>query len=305
MANSSRMTRGSIPRALQYGLDTIIDQNGKDYKGEGDKIFETVQTEKGYYEMMQLAGMGIATRKNEGSPITYDSIDQSWVFRVPVYTFNKSARITREMIKDNVYENLLPRIAREQLKALAHARDIQQASILNSAFDTGVTYGDGKALSVSDHPIQAGGTSSNVLAVAADLSEDSLEAMSLLIDGFVNDDGLVSQYDSKQLVVPSALKFEAARVLKSPLQSNVASNNVNVLKMDGYINEIVVWKRLSDSDAYFVTTTAENGLILCRREGIYTSANEDYLTGDTVLQAAERYAVSVGDWRKVVGTPGA
>lgn len=305
MANNSRMTRGSIPRALQYGLDKILDQMGKDYKGIGDRIFTEVKTDKAYHEIMQLAGMGLATRKGEGEAITWDSIDQSWVFRMPVYTYEKSARITMEMIEDNVYENLLPRIAKEQLKALAHARDINQADILNRAFNTSYTYGDGKALCRSDHPTQAGPTNSNVLAVAADLSEDSLESMVLLIDGFVNEDGLKSDYVARRLIIPTALRFEAKRILNNLNRPATADRDINVLNADGEIGEIVIWKRLTDSNAYFVQTDAEDGLMTIRRKGIFTKSMQDFETYDTKVTAAERYTNSVGDHRCVVGTPGA
>jgi hypothetical protein len=302
MANGSRITRGSIPRALQYGLDKIIDQEGKSYKGLGDRIFQEVKTDKSYYESMQMAGMGVAGELGEGDAITYDSVDQSWVFRIPVRTFEKSARITRNMIKDNVYENLLPRIAREQLKALAQARDISQAAVLNGAFGS-TTYGDGKKLCASDHPLQAGGTNSNVLAT--DLSEESLEAAVLAIDAFKNDDGLLSDYVPRRLIVPSALRFEAKRVLKNENRPGTADRDINVLNMEGDIPEIVVWKRISDSDSYFIQTNAEEGLITIRREGVFTSSAQDFETYDTKLTAAERYANSVGDHRNIIGSPGA
>ena len=305
MANNARITRGSIPRVLQYGLDKIIDQEGKDYKGIGDRIFQEIKTEKAYYEIMQMAGMGVAGEKGEGDSITWDSIDQTWVFRIPVRTFEKSARITREMIKDNLYENLLPRIAREQMKALAHARDIAQANILNRAFNSSYTYGDGKVVCATDHPTQVGTTNSNRLAVDSDLSEDSLESMVLLIDGFVNDDGLLSDYVPRRLIVPSALRFEAKRVLKNPDRPGTSDRDINILNMEGDIPEIVVWKRLSDTDAFFVQTDADEGLITIRREGIFTMSSQDFETYDTKLTAAERYANSLGDHRNLVGTPGA
>jgi hypothetical protein len=306
MAQNGRITTGNIPRMLQYGLDKILDQMGKDYKGIGDKVFSEVKTDKAYYEMLQIAGMGIAGTKGEGEAITnWDSIDQNWVFRVPVQTVEKSARITREMIKDNVYENLLPRIAKEQLKALKHARDLSQANILNRAFTSGYTYGDGSVLCATNHAIQTGGTNSNRLAADQDLSEDSLEQMILLIDNFVNDDGLKSDYVPTRLVVPSALRFEAKRILNNTARPATADRDINVINMEGDISELVIWKRLTDPDAHFLQTDAEQGLITIRREGVFTMSAQDFETYDTKLTAAERYVNSAGDHRGIVGTPGA
>lgn len=305
MANNGRITRGSIPRALQYGLDTIIDQNGKDYQGEGDKLFEQIDVSKGYWELMQLAGMGVAALLGEGDAITYDSIDQHWVTRVPVQTIEKSARITRNMIKDNVYENLLPRIAREQLKSLAHARDIYQGNVLNRAFTSGYTYGDGLVLCSTAHTLQSGSTSSNRLAADTDFSEDALESMKQLIDKFKNDDGLISSYEADTIVYPVELQFEVSRVVDNPMRPATADRDINASYRSGVVKNKCMWKRLSDTDAYFLTTNAEKGLIMLRREGIFTQTSQDPYTYDTILSAAERYWPTVGDWRCVVGTPGA
>ncbi len=305
MANASRITRGNISRALQYGLDTIIDQNGKDYTGEGDALFETVKTEKAYWEMMQLSGMGVASELNEGEAISYDSVDQHFVFRVPVRTLSKSCRITENMIDDNVYEDIMPRLGRELLKALSHARDINQANILNRAFTSGYTFGDGLVLCSTAHTLQAGGTSSNRLAADTDLSEDALESMKILVDGMLNGDGLKSMYTTRKLIVPSALQFEADRIVYNPMRPATADRDINAMYRRGTISDVVVWKRLSDSDAYFVTTDAEYGLVMVRRKGIYTKESQDPYTHDTILTAKERYWPSVGDWRCIVGTPGA
>jgi hypothetical protein len=305
MANTGRIITGSIPRALQYGLDKILDQMGKDYKGLGDRIFTEVKTDKGYVEMLQIAGMGVAALKGEGDAISFDSIDQSWVFRAPVRTYEKSARITREAIRDNVYESLLPRIAKEQLKALAHARDINQANILNRAFNSSYTYGDTSVLCATNHATQSGTTNSNRLGSDTDLSEDALESMVILIDNMVNEDGLKSNYVARRLIVPTALRFEAKRILNNPSRPATTDRDINVLNADGEISEIVIWKRLTDSDAYFVQTDAENGLLIGRREGVFTSSAQDFETYDTKVTAAESYVVTVGDHRCVVGTPGA
>lgn len=308
MAQNGRISTNNIPRMLQYGLDKILDQLGKDYKGMGDRVFTELKTDKGYYEMLQIAGMGIAGRKGEGEAITnFDSIDQHWVFRVPVVTVEKSARITREMIKDNVYENLLPRIAKEQLKALKHSRDIDQANILNRAFTSDFTYGDGSVLcSTTGHVTQTGDTVSNRLAVDADLSEDSLESMVILIDNMLTNDGLKSEYVPRRLIVPSALRFEAKRILNNPSRPGTTDRDINVLNMEGDISELIIWKRLTDSDAYFVQTDAEEGLLTVRREGVFTMSAQDFETYDTKLTAAERYVNTVGDAaRCIVGTSGA
>lgn len=305
MANTSRITRGSAPRVLQLGLDKQLDDLKHAYVGKGDAIFESRKTDKAYYEMMKLAGMGVASLKGEGEAITYDSVDQNWVFRTPVFTYEKSARITREMIKDNLYEDLLPRIAKEQMKAINTNRDILQANILNRAETSGVTYGDGIVLLSVSHPLQAGGLNANKSSSDQDLSEDSLEALKIVADNMKNDDGILGDYEPQDLIIPPALQFEAHRILKSMGRVATADNDANALKDMGVIRNVIVWKRLTDTDAFFLTTNCEDGLILVRREGIYTQTSQDPFTFDTILSACERFAVTVGKHQAIVGSMGA
>lgn len=305
MANNARITRGSAPRVLQLGLDKLLDDLKDVYKGKGDAIFTTIKTEKAYFEMMKLAGMGLAALKGEGEAITYDSVDQNWVYRTPVHAYEKSARITREMIKDNLYEDLLPRIAKEQMKSIDANRDTILAAVFNLAETSSRTYGDGKVLLATDHPLQAGGTNANKSSADSDLSEDSIEALKIVADSMKNDDGILGDYEIQDLIIPSALQFEAYRVLKSMGRVATADNDANALKEMGIVRNIIMWKRLTDTDSFFLTTNCEDGLILARREGVFTQTSQDPYTYDTILSACERFAVTVGKHQSVVGSMGA
>ncbi len=39
MANSGRITTGSIPRALQYGVDDFVEHLNKSYQAVGQRLF--------------------------------------------------------------------------------------------------------------------------------------------------------------------------------------------------------------------------------------------------------------------------
>jgi hypothetical protein len=305
MANSSRITRGQAPRALQLGLDRILSDLANVYKGPGDSIFKSVATKKAYLEIMKMAGMGPAARKGEGETISYDSRDQAWVYQFPIVTYEKSARVTMEAIEDNQYEDQLPEIGKELMKSIDVARDTIEANVFNNAFAASVTYGDGSVLCATSHALQAGGTSSNRLAVDSDLSEDSLESMKILADAMKNDDGILGDYDLQDLLVHPSNQFEAHRILKSMGRVNVPDNDANALRDMGVIRSIISWRRLTDSDAFFATTNCDNGLILARRKNVVTRSYQEDNTYDTVLTAHERYAVGVGKWQSVIGTPGA
>lgn len=305
MANVGRITTGSIPRALQYGVDDFIKHLNKTYQAVGQMLFTQKDSHgKGFYESVSLAGMGEASRKGEGSPISYDSIDQENNKRWAVHTYVKAARMSFESIDDDVYQNVLPRVAKEIAKSLVYTKDVKRAEIFNNAITSGETGPDGKVLIATDHPLQAGGISANRAATDSDFSEDALENMIILIDGFLNPDGLKSMYRAKHLVVPSALQFEACRVLDSKLRTSSSENDINAINHKGIIDDYVVWKHLSDTDSWFVTTDAEDSLVEVNRKGVERKEHNDPYTFDTIISFHERYRMLFNDWRGIAGSFG-
>lgn len=302
MANSGRMTTGTNPRTLQLGIDKIIEHFSNQYKGKGSMIFSKVNAEKGFYEIVQLAGMGLAALRTEGSVLTYDSIDQDWDARFPVYTYEKSARITMEALEDNMYESWIERIGTELVKAHKYNEDYQMANILNNCI---VTNGpDGVPLLSTSHPLQAGGTNSNRLSPDLDLSEDAVEQAVILADNFLNPDGLQSDYNTKTLVVPVALKYVADRLYSSKYRTSSADNDVNAVMNCGDLSSYIVWKRLSDATTWFITTDAPDGLIHAEKKGIKTSSFNDNFTMDTIVTSHTRFRMLFADHRCVVGSIG-
>ncbi len=204
-----------------------------------------------------------------------------------------------------MYQDVIPMVAKEIAKSLVYTKDLKRAEIFNNAITSGETGPDGKVLIATDHPLQAGGTSANRAATDADFSEDALENMIILVDGFLNPDGLKANYSSKYLVVPSALQFEACRVLESKLRTGTAENDINAINSKGIIDDYIVWKHLSDSDSWFLTTDAEDSLIEVNRKGIQRQEHKDQYTFDTIISFYERYRMLFNDWRGIAGSFGA
>ena len=304
MANTSRNLTGSLPRQLQLGVDKTIEHFDKAYVGPYKEIFETVRAPKGFYEIVQNAGMGPASIRSEGQVITeFDTINQDFNPRYTIYTYEKSARASMEAIADNLYENLVDRMG--ECIATAHNvnKDIQAATILNNATTT--TWGDGSALMSTSHPLQAGGTNSNRLSPDLDLSLDAVQQGIILVHNFKNPDGLLGDYSVDDLVVPTALQFVADVVLNSRYKTGSANNDINPVNRRGDVSDYVVWRRLSSATTWFMTTSQKkDGLIIAEREGIMTKTFEDNFTHDTIVNSWQRFRCLVGDHRCIVGSVG-
>lgn len=300
MANTGKMVTGTNTRLLQFGVDKIIQHFNNQYIGEVDSVFTKVDAKKGFFEIVQLAGMGPASRKGEGNAITMDSINQDFNPRYTIYTYEKSARITMEALEDNLYEDMLERIGSELVKAHKYNLDFQAVNILNSAVTT--LWGDGSALLSTSHELQAGGVNSNRLSPDLDLSEDAVEQALILVDNFLNPDGLQSEYSAKRLIVPTALQFTAARIVESRYRTGTGDNDINA---SGRLLEgVTKWKRLSSATTWFITTNADDGLLLAEKKGIVTKTFNDPYTFDTIVTSHSRFRTLVGDHRCIVGSVG-
>ena len=72
-------------------------------------------------------------------------------------------RITEEAIEDNLYDRLASRYTKALARSMAQTKQIKAASILNNAFSTGFSSGDGAALCSSAHPSLSGNQRNNCL----------------------------------------------------------------------------------------------------------------------------------------------
>jgi hypothetical protein len=174
--------------------------------------------------------------------------------------------------------------------------------LFNEAFST--TYGDGKALCASDHPT-VDGTQSNILATAADLSEDSLEDALIIVGKAKDSQGFNINLTAQRLIVAEENKFNAGRILKSDLQNDTANNAINIVKAMGLVPEMVHSPYLTDSDAWFIQTDAPRGLTFYQRRKLEFTRDNDFDTENAKMKATERYVHGFGDWRCLVGSAGA
>ena len=188
---------------------------------------------------------------------------------------------------------------------MAYTKQVKAAAILNGAF-SGTTYGDGKTLCATDHPLVSGGTNSNRPTVAADLNETSLEAAVIGIAAWTDDRELLIAAKPRKLIIPPALQFVATRLLETEGRVGTADNDLNALRSNGSIPEgYAINHYLTDNNAWFLTTDIPNGLKHFTRSPMATSMDADFDTGNSRYKARERYSFGVSDPLGIYGSPGA
>ena len=296
---------GNDPKLLWPGLNAVWGRDYEERPKEFADLFDLESSDMNYEEEVEMTGFGLASVKGQGAPIVYDSESQQSVTRYTHIAYGLGFGVTREERDDNLYEK--KGVTRTQALAFSmrQTKENVAANVYNRAFNTAYTGGDGKALLVTDHP-SLSGSQSNVLATAADMSEASLEDLAVQVMNATNSRGLKIGLMTKKLIVPTALAFEAARILKSTQQSGTANNDINALRSMGMFPEgVVINHYLTDTDAFFIRTNVPQGMKLFQRVKAEFAQDGDFDTDNMKYKAYERYAVGWTDPRALYGTPGA
>jgi len=300
------ISRSQLLKELLPGLNALFGLEYNRYAEEHKEIYETETSERSFEEETKLSGFSAAPVKNEGSAIAYDNAQEAWTARYNHETIALGFSLTEEAIEDNLYDSLSARYTKALARAMAYTKQVKAASILNTAFTGGPTYGDGQVLCSTAHPLVSGGTNSNRPTVAADLNETSLEAAVIQIAGWTDERGLLIAAQPKKLVVPPSLQFVATRLLETELRVGTADNDINALKNNSSIREgYCVNHYLTDTNAWFLMTDVPNGLKHFVRSPLQNGMDADFDTGNSRYKARERYSFGVSDPLGIFGSPGA
>jgi hypothetical protein len=300
------ISRAQMLKELLPGLNALFGLEYKTYGEEHKEIYETETSERSFEEETKLSGFSAAPVKNEGSAMAYDNAQEAWTARYNHETIVLGFSLTEEAIEDNLYDSLSQRYTKALARAMAYTKQVKAAYVLNNAFNTAVTYGDGVTLCNTAHPLISGGVNSNRPATGADLNETSLENAVIQIAAWTDERGLLIAARPKKLIVPPALQFVATRLLETELRVGTNDNDINAIKNNGSVPEgYRVNHYLTDNNAWFLMTDVPNGLKHFVRTPMQTGMDGDFDTGNVRYKARERYSFGVSDPLGIFGSPGA
>lgn len=299
------ISRANELKQLLPGLNALFGEEYNRYENEHEEIYVTENSERSFEEELKLSGFGAAPVKDEGSAITYDTAQESFVARYTHETIGLGFSITEEAMEDNLYVSVSARYTKALARAMSYTKQVKAAYPLNNGFSTTFSSGDGVALFSTAHPLVSGGTNSNRPSTGADLNETSLEDAIIQIGKWTDERGLKIAAKARKLIIPSDLQFVATRLLQSDYRVGTADNDINAVKTNGVIPEgYSVNHYLTDTNAFFITTDVPDGMKHFVRAPMTTTMDGDFDTGNVRYKARERYSFGVSDPRCVFGSPG-
>ena len=299
------ISRGQLVKELEPGLNALFGLEYKRYENQQTEIFDTESSDRAFEEEVMLSGFANAQVKPEGSGVTFDNAQETFTARYTHETIALAFAITEEAIEDNLYDRLASRYTKALARSMANTKQVRAANVLNNAFDSNFTGGDGIELCATNHPTIAG-TVANELSTSADLNETSMEQALIDIAALTDERGLKVAAQGRKMIIPSELQFTAERLFKSQGRVGTADNDINAVKSMGMIPQgWVVNNFLTDTDAWFIKTDVPNGMKMFVRSPIKTAMEGDFDTGNVRYKARERYSFGWSDPRGIFGSPGA
>jgi len=303
------ISRAQLAKELEPGLNSLFGLSYDEYNREYEEIFSIEDSNRAFEEEVLITGFGSAPTKSEGQGVSFDNASESYSARYTHDTVALAFALTEEAVEDNLYDSLGKRYVKALAKSMANTKEVKGADVLNNAFSSSFTGGDGKSLIATDHPLSGGGSAANRATSMADLNETSLEDALIDISGFTDDRGLTISVQASKMIVPSELVFVAERILNSNLRTGTSDNDLNAVKSTGVLpGGYSVNHYLTDPDAFFLLTSVTDqgdGLKMFQRSGMETSMEPDFATGNIRYKARERYSFGFSDWRGIYGSQGA
>lgn len=300
------ISRSQLLKELLPGLNALFGLEYARYGEQHKEIYETETSERSFEEETKLSGFGAAPVKTEGAAIRYDDAQEAWTARYTHETIAMGFSITAEAVEDNLYDSLSARYTKALARAMAYTKQVKAAAVLNNGFTAGVTYGDGKTLFATDHPLVGGGTNSNRPSSGVDLNETSLEAAIIQIQQWRDERGLLIAAKPVKMVIPPALQFVAERLMKTQLRVGTSDNDVNAIVSMGAIpGGYTVNNFLTDTNFWAIKTDVPNGLKHFVRTPMQTGMDTDFDTSNARFKARERYSFGVSDPLGMWASPGA
>ena len=298
------ITTGSHPKALWPGIKAWWGRSYNEHVPEYPDLFEIDTSDKAYEEEPEITGFGLAPVKPQGQQIFYDTEVQGPVSRFTHVAYALGFIVTFEELRDDLYEVVAKRRAQQLSFSMRQTKENVLSAVYNQGFNGSYPGADGVQLFSASHPTLSG-NQSNLLTVAADISELAIEDLVIQIMNMNNNRGLKISGLPLSLNVPTSQWFEANRIYHSILQNDSANNAINVLRATGaFPKGIKVNHYFSSTTAWFIRTNIPRGLQYFERDKITFDQDNDFDTKNAKAACYERYSAFWADFRGAYGSPG-
>lgn len=287
-------------------LEDVIEEEYMNYPYISEMLFNIREMSNGLAQHTQVSSLSPVGVVGEAEEIPQDRVYQGYATNYRALKYGVLLATSQEAIDDERFDSI-SKNPKKLGRAVASTREITSAAVFNTGFATNGS--DGVPLFSTSHPLLApgAGTSSNLLAVAADLSITSLKDLVTVMKKQLDTAGNKIMIKPKTLLLPSELEYLGYELLHSTYLPEGSLNNVNSMGPQGIFNIAPqAWEYLTDADGYFlVADKADHDMYWFWAKQPEIQSEVDFKTNVLMTRVLARWAVGYSDWRGVAGCPGA
>lgn len=271
------------------------------------KFFNKKTTTSKFVREQSIAPFGDVPLKAEGSEYAFDVIQPGYSKDITPLEYGLGFLWTETSMEDDEY-GVLAQYARWLGFSMRVLQETRAAYVFNNCFSAQTT-ADGVALSSTSHTLKRGGTASNKLSAASDLSFAALQQMRA-------DMRNNTKLESGQLVRPASNvylwcspsdEWNAHMIVKAVKKPGSADNDPNPAN-DLMDITVASWEYLTDSDAWglIAKQASAHGLMqITRLAPKINPQGIDWKTGNRIVTIRSREHFDAFDWRNFAATQGA
>lgn len=252
------VTTGEIANALKLTLRKVITDKDSDER-LFNKYMEVHSMSDAWEDDLEVAGMGLASLKPEGTELATGTIKEGYRTRYTAATYGMKILITEEALEDNKYKEVI-KAAKRLARSMGKTADYLAALVLQRMFNTAYTGGDGKPLGSATHTLAQGGTFSNVMGTPLSPSRAALSVLRTQAAKLPGHDGLTEGYALRQVICPED-QWETWKIILGSSHAPEAGeyNAINVFNDMGI--ELVANKFWNNTTTnYAVQTDCPDGI---------------------------------------------
>ena len=306
------MNRSQFNKSLVPGLFALQINSYRQKAKEAiwKKLVNMRKSKRAYEEYAYFGGLGLPAVKPEGKAITYDDFVQGPTKRWNHKTFGLGTTITEEEIEDNLYSDVPTSMAAQVSEignSFAELWEILVHDIFNNGTGTTThTDAEGNAIFGTAHTNLRGGTWTNLLAPAADLSATTLQTAIQTFTTQKNDSGRFQIIKPKWILVHPNNSWKTFELLESGFDPESANNSINSIRKWGL--KPIISPFYTDTDAFTLIAdapTAESGIIAYMRRAAKFQQDGDFETGDAKFKGTARFSVEIAKGNNLFHSAGA
>jgi hypothetical protein len=276
------------------------------HEGIRSSLGNVKSTQRDIWQMTATHDIDLFSQVSEGEDYTFVTSKQGASKTLSILKYGLGISISEEAVNDGKFDELAD-LLKKLARSAQESREIAFVNLINNGYTTETTP-DGVSIFNSAHTLPSGGTYSNVLAVASDLSESSLQtARYSFSTAFVGDTGIIYKMQPKKLLVHPANEAYAEELVGSNLKPDTNDNNLNSLLRHKI--QVVSSPHLTDPDGWtLMGEKIDTGLVIIEREGIVTKAGGPavgFLNDSILYKSRYREALGCLHGYGMIGTQGA